>query len=537
MSVSNDIGGLSRWRDRDIAASLLPSRNVLAIAAVTVFSIFWQRRWGTVPDTSWLITVCERMLSGERLYSQIYETNPPFSVWLYLPPVAAARWLGTAPEILVEAWTYLAVLIGLSLSGVIVKRAGFTETASLFALGPAFCAMLVVFPGNAFSEREHIGMALFMPLLALHAWRARRDAAAQPDPGLAVLAGLSGSILLLVKPYYAIMVLAPALVVAVRRRSLKSIFALEHWVIGGICVVYLGTVTLIHPEFVRDIYPLLADVYAKIGIFWPIVIGYGFSWCFLVFLIWWLWPARQFPELAAVALAASIAGMFPLFYQAKGWSYHAYPAIFCAVAAIFCLLALPRIVQRPSKLLTFVTAPSRAWALAAVAIAFLPYWSTQKPGPALVAAIRAATDRPTVALVSSDISSGHPLNRMIDGQFVSTHVSDWLGAFALSLSRQAALSGDTAEAMRYRAIMARYVESKREEFVRLRPDIVVFKKNNTMWTSQLMGHFGFDAILAHYRILIEDETERIYLRDDYVRPGRRPPEQPISASSPVAASD
>ncbi|MER9240113.1 hypothetical protein [Mesorhizobium sp. M0633] len=292
MSVSNDIGGLSRWRDRDIAASLLPSRNVMAIAAVTVFSIFWQRRWGTVPDTSWLITVCERMLSGERLYSQIYETNPPFSVWLYLPPVAAARLLGTAPEILVEAWTYLAVLIGLSLSGVIVKRAGFTETASLFALGPAFCAMLVVFPGNAFSEREHIGMALFMPLLALHAWRARRDAAAQPDPGLAVLAGLSGSILLLVKPYYAIMVLAPALVVAVRRRSLKSIFALEHWVIGGICVVYLSTVTLIHPEFVRDIYPLLADVYAKIGIFWPIVIGYGFSWCFLVFLIWWLWPAR-----------------------------------------------------------------------------------------------------------------------------------------------------------------------------------------------------------------------------------------------------
>ncbi|TKB31761.1 MAG: hypothetical protein E5W69_01200, partial [Mesorhizobium sp.] len=151
MSVSNDIGGLSRWRGRDIAASLLPSRNVLAIAAVTVFSIVWQQRWGTVTDTSWLITVCERMLSGERLYSQIYETNPPFSVWLYLPPVAAARLLGTAPEILVEAWTYLAVLIGLSLSGVIVKRAGFTETASLFALGPAFCAMLVIFPGNAFS--------------------------------------------------------------------------------------------------------------------------------------------------------------------------------------------------------------------------------------------------------------------------------------------------------------------------------------------------------------------------------------------------
>ncbi|MER9887512.1 hypothetical protein NKJ48_17755 [Mesorhizobium sp. M0114] len=338
--------------------------------------------------------------------------------------------------------------------------------------------------------------------------------------------------MLLVKPYYAIMVLAPALVVAVRRRSLKSIFALEHWVIGGICIVYLGAVTLIHPEFLRDIYPLLADVYGKLGIFWPIVIGHGFAWCFLVFLIWWLWPAGRFPELAAVALAASIAGMFPLFYQAKGWSYHAYPAIFCAVAAILCLLAVPRIVRQPSKLLAFVTAPSRAWALAGVAIAFLPYWSTQKPGPALVAAIRAATDRPTIALISSDMSSGHPLTRMIDGQFVSTHVSDWLGVFALSLSRQAALSGDTAEATRYQAIMARYVESKRKEFARLRPDIIVFKKNNAMWTSQLTERFGFDAILAHYRILVEDETERIYLRDDYVRSGDRPPELSKASEKP-----
>lgn len=537
MSVANETGGWGRWGSRDFAASLHPGRNVLAIAALTVLSIACQVRWGTIPDTSWLITVCERILSGERLYTQIYETNPPFSVWLYLPPVAAARLLGIAPEVLVQAWTYLAALVGLSFSGVIVKRAGFAEAASLFALAPAFYAMLVVFPGNAFSEREHIGIALFMPLLALHAWRARRDAKAQPGLGLAALAGLSGSVLLLIKPYYAIMVLAPALLVAARQCSLKSVFAPEHWVIGGVCIAYFGAVTLIHPEFLRDVYPLMADVYAKVSVFLPIVIVYGFTWGFLVFLTWWLWPAGRFPELAAVALTASVAGMFPLFYQAKGWAYHAYPAIFCAVAAILCLLALPRIKQQQPRLLSFVTTPSRAWALAGVAIAFLPYWSTQKPDPALVAAIRAATDRPTVALISPDISSGHPLNRMIDGQFVSTHVSDWLGAFSLRLSQQAVLSGDTAEATRYQAIMVRYAESKREEFERLRADVIIFKKNNTNWTSQLTERFGFDAILARYHVLAEDGALRIYLREDYVRPGPLTVGRLTSASSPASASD
>ncbi|TGQ38615.1 hypothetical protein [Mesorhizobium sp. M00.F.Ca.ET.216.01.1.1] len=121
-----------------MAASLLGNCNFVAMIAITVLSIIFQLLWGTIPDTSWLITVCERMLSGERLYSQIYETNPPFSVWLYMPPVAMGRMLGIAPEILVRAWTYLAALVGLSFSGVIVRRAGFPETASLLALGPAF---------------------------------------------------------------------------------------------------------------------------------------------------------------------------------------------------------------------------------------------------------------------------------------------------------------------------------------------------------------------------------------------------------------
>ncbi|WP_292401536.1 hypothetical protein [Mesorhizobium sp.] len=537
MSVSNDVGALNQWRSEDSTAPLFSSRNTLALAAITAFSIVYQMRWGTIPDTSWLITVCERMLSGERLYSQIYETNPPFSVWLYFPPVAAAKLLGIAPEILVQAWTYLAALIGLSFSGIIIKRADFAETASLFAMAPAFYAVLVIFPGNVFSEREHIGIAFFMPLLALHAWRARKDAASPPSLGLAVLAGLSGSILLLIKPYYAIMVLAPALLVAAHRRSLRSFFAPEHWVIGAVCVAYLSAVTLVYPEFLRDVYPLMADVYAQIRVFLHNVICYGPTWCFLMFLIWRLWPAGRFPELAAVALAASIAGMFPLFYQAKGWAYHAYPAIFCAVATILCLLALLRNQRRSTRLLPPMAAPSRALMLIGVAIAFIPNWSTQKPDPALAAAIRTATDRPTVALIGSDMAAGHPLDRVIDGRYVSTHVSDWLGAFSLYLSRRATVSGDTAEATRYQAIMVRYAESKREEFERLRPDVVIVQKGDTYWISQLIEHFGFGAILAHYRVLVEDNTLRIYLREDYVRPGPLTVGRVTSVSSPASASD
>lgn len=353
----------------------------------------------------------------------------------------------------------------------------------------------------------------------------------QPSWALAALVGLMGSTLLLVKPYYAVMVLAPALLVAAHRRNLKSLFALEHWVIGWVCVAYLGTVTLVYPEFLRDVYPLLSDVYARISFFQHTIIRYGSIWCILLFSVWRLWPTGRFPELAAVVLAASTAGMFPLLYQAKGWPYHAYPAIFCAVAAILCLLAYRRTEQR--SVLSLLPGPGLAVALAGLLVAFHPFWSFDKPDPVLAAAVRAATDRPTVALMGSDIAAGHPFNRMINGRFVSSHVSDWLGGSSLYLSRRA-VNSDPAEAKHYDAIMARYAEGKCEEFERLRPDIIIFDKSDRRWTRQLTERFGFDTVLARYRILAENDALRIYLRADYIHPASSAEKLATLPSSPAS---
>src|SRR5688572_26205193 len=260
------VAKLSAENRRSLALLELSSARfvVAALAAITVISIFYQQRWGTLADTGWLITVCERMLAGERLYVDLIETNPPFSVWLYMPPVALANALGLPPEILVHAWTYLAAFAGLGFAGIVVHGAQFPERAALFRLAPVFYAFLVIMPGNAFSQREHIAMALFLPLLALTAWRARGQAAALPTLGIAALAGLCGSVLVLVKPYYALMVLAPALFVAFQQRSVRPLLAPEYCVIGAICVAYLALVFVLHREFISDIYPMVAETYVQI---------------------------------------------------------------------------------------------------------------------------------------------------------------------------------------------------------------------------------------------------------------------------------
>src|SRR3990170_6008744 len=72
-------------------------------ALVVAAAILQQSLIGLDTDVSWLITVGERVLAGERLYVDIFEVNPPASVWIYLPLVWLAEIAGAKPEAVVAA--------------------------------------------------------------------------------------------------------------------------------------------------------------------------------------------------------------------------------------------------------------------------------------------------------------------------------------------------------------------------------------------------------------------------------------------------
>src|SRR5260221_13366111 len=54
-------------------------------------------------DVSWLLTIGERVLDGQRLYVDIVEINPPMEVFAYLPGIAVARALGVDPKNVTDA--------------------------------------------------------------------------------------------------------------------------------------------------------------------------------------------------------------------------------------------------------------------------------------------------------------------------------------------------------------------------------------------------------------------------------------------------
>jgi len=493
---------------------------------VLAAAIPWQMRWGVIPDTSWAITMCEQALAGKRLYVDLFEVNPPFTPWMFMPAVALSHGLGIAPEIAIHAYAYAICLLGLGFAAAIARKAGFAENRMLFSLLPLFLAVLVIFPGNAFSEREHLGVALLLPLLALMAWRAAPIEGRTPGLPTATLAGLGGSVLVLVKPYYAVVILVPALYMAWRRRSIRPLLAPEYWMIGLACVSYLLAVLYFHPQFISVIYPVLADTYMRLGNRYAVLMSYGPIYLVALLVLRFLRPGLPSSPLVNVLTLASLAATAPLIYQAKGWPYHALPAFSLLLAALLARAAQIDPGKRPSAGQPMETGRMILLAALVAAIAF-PFMKTQKPDAELVAKVRAMVRQPTVALVGSDIAAGHPLTRMLGGTWISAYCSDWLGEFALYLSTIEERGGNREAASHYRQIADRYIDGKLAELEKRRPDVIIVQKADPTLTDDLSHRRDYLRFLQDYRQVAEDETVRVLLRNPGVTP----------APSPAAASD
>jgi len=104
-------------------------------------------------DVSWLITVCERVLSGDRLYVDILELNPPASVWLYMPFVWLARAIGVRPEAAVAGAFVAGGLASAFATLRIARLLDFTLKLPWLAI--ALPVITLVLPMALFAQREH----------------------------------------------------------------------------------------------------------------------------------------------------------------------------------------------------------------------------------------------------------------------------------------------------------------------------------------------------------------------------------------------
>ena len=273
---------------------LLLSALLLALALYAAFKLATPMQH----DVAWLIDAGSRWHGGERLYIDIEDINPPLVFYVY-GLLSAGFWTKNA--------FVIGVLLFMAANALWCWRlAGARWGGAALAIGMAVGAA-------EFGQRDHLA-ALVLPVYLLAHRAGTRERA---------LIGAWSFIGFGLKPHFMLIVCAVTIARVLREGSWRPIVRPENVAIGAIGAAYVAFSLTAHPEFFRDMVPLVQllpyNASANILDHRPDLIVMG-----LLLLV----AAVQLKDRAAwPAIGALVGALACYFVQANYWTYHLVPAM------------------------------------------------------------------------------------------------------------------------------------------------------------------------------------------------------------------
>jgi hypothetical protein len=234
----------------------------LALLLLTL-SMFVHYASANAADKNWLLLAAGEWVSGRRLYTDIFETNPPLIIWLYSVPVFISRYITFFTDYNVLAllgFAILALVIRISVRLVALHPVfrGNTRWQLMFAL-LLICIFMLCTEPRFFFDREHILLVLtfpyvlrFMPSLA-HEAIGRRTRLA-----IGLLAGIGFCI----KPHTIVVFATIQLLYILRERGAAILTSAENLVIYALGSTYLAATYFCTTDYFSVVLPMEAATYS-----------------------------------------------------------------------------------------------------------------------------------------------------------------------------------------------------------------------------------------------------------------------------------
>lgn len=390
----------------------------IIVAAILLTALLVQIPVVLNTDLSCLLSEGEQILDGRRLGVDLFELNPPLSIYLYMPAAQLARWTGIAPEIIV----IVLVIIEIIGSLVVIDRAA---AAARFDAGErniwtcVLAFLLAVLPGAVFGQREHIAVIALTPFVAVTAIRWR---GLSPGLATAILAGLGAGLAISIKPQLALVAGLPIILGAIRQRSLRPLFTPEACAAAAVGIGYGAVVVIAFPDYLLTYAPMVAATYLPMRrdlaalLPFPILIITAS----IVFLRRVTPQGLRLGSDAIPWLAAAIGGAASFVIQGKGWTYTLYALCMFAIAA-------PLLHVRAGTL------PRSVRIGGFVSVVLIGVWLSLavRDFPPLEQRINALAKHPKLLTIGDHVALGHPLVRQIGGTWVGSSCGQLLTAGAI----------------------------------------------------------------------------------------------------------
>lgn len=464
------------------------------LAAVFVVAILMRQFIAASTDVSWLLIAAERLVDGQRLYSDVIETNPPMAVLIYVPGVLIGRALGLRAEIITSGLVFAGVAVALTITSRMLKHSSILDGIWRWPLVVLAAAILTILPTQVLAQREHIAVIELLPALAAFAMRARRE---RPAVWAVVVAGLGLGLSLSFKPYFALAVLCCLAALALHARHWRIIVAPENVIAGIVLVLYAVGTRFFFPDYFTLIGPMVRDVYIPIGL--PLMAMLGKP----VMLLWGaalaaaiLLKRKTIDTMQLVLVAASFGFGLVFILQRKGWPYHSYPMMAFALLAFgYAILST---VERDGTRNRVMTA-ALVVLLGGLFVQSMVWFNRAFDARSLQAAVARLGPHPTILAISGEAGVGHPLTRTLGGTWASRQQQSlFVAGYDKFLHKIESPNARTS------AMMDSYVTRERtwlvEDFRKYRPTVILVDNLTDDWGAWMRTSPELVDLMRNYRL-------------------------------------
>ncbi len=287
------------------------------------------------PDVGYLLHAANQILAGEKYGSDIFETNPPMILYLYLPACIIAKWAAMNVITVVHLYITFLAVASLSLCYFLLKKLiKWQDNMMRYSLFYMLLFTLFFVPAVAFAQREHILVIFMLPYL-LSAALALNN---QPvHPMLAVLVGTMAGLGFALKPFFLVTPCLIELYFIIKRRQLFAWVRIESVVIIGVLMLYFISIFVSQPDYINVVLPLVFRYYfSSMAMPWyQVILFSNVLFCIAAMLGYFIFHKYDSYSTLGWIIALALAGMLIAFLIPKApWYYHVFPALTLALLLI-----------------------------------------------------------------------------------------------------------------------------------------------------------------------------------------------------------
>lgn len=329
----------------------MPWPEILLVLAALVTWVVVRRCVPLMNDVVWQFWIARQLLGGMKLYSEIWEVNPPLWFWSAVPVQWLAEGTGVDWQVLLQG---MVIGLGAASAWLVGRMVAGPGLAIRTVVSLLVFVMTTVVPALALAQREQLALVTTLPYLALIARRRTGAAVTTPAAGAIGAVAAYGFAL---KHYF---VLTPLLLeawLAWRLGRRWRPWRPELLVMVALALAYAMATLTLTPDFLGRMVPMVRVAYHAFQPGWLFLAVKPYTLFWLLAVLWLvlvrnepLTPAgREVEAFAPALLLFAASGAIGYALQGRGWDYHSVPA--SGALGIAIGIKLVRLRQRAPRVL------------------------------------------------------------------------------------------------------------------------------------------------------------------------------------------